>query len=138
MKNTVHHSFWRGSRLGLVLAFYISTRSGLADTPPAQTFTEPQSPPVRIACVGDSITYGAGLSDRAHDSYPADLGRWLGPGWDVRNYGVSGATSLKKGDLPYCNQEAHTEALAFKPQHRCHHAGHQRQQTSRRRQPRRR
>ncbi len=42
-------------------------------------------------------------------------GSLVGPGWDVRNFGVNGATLLKKGDLPYFKQKAHAEALAFKP-----------------------
>jgi len=73
------------------------------------------APSVRIACVGDSITYGSGLTNREHYSYPALLGRWLGPDYDVRNYGVSGATLLHKGDRPYFKQKAHGAALEFKP-----------------------
>ena len=39
----------------------------------------------------------------------------LGDKWQVRNFGVSGATMLKKGDKPYDKQKAYTEALAWKP-----------------------
>ncbi|HEV2318133.1 MAG TPA: GDSL-type esterase/lipase family protein [Verrucomicrobiae bacterium] len=73
------------------------------------------SEPIRVACVGDSITYGSGLTNRDSQSYPAWLGRWLGPGYDVRNFGRSGATLLQKGDLPYIKQPEHAQALAFKP-----------------------
>ncbi len=75
----------------------------------------PAPAPIRVACVGDSITYGAGLNDRADDAYPAWLGRWLGPSYDVRNFGRSGATLLHRGDLPYIKQKQHDEAVAFKP-----------------------
>jgi lysophospholipase L1-like esterase len=78
-----------------------------ADPPPPLT--------VRVACVGDSITFGAGLKDRHNDAYPAWLGRWLGTGWQVRNFGVSGATMLTKGNLPYIKQKTHNVAIAFKP-----------------------
>jgi acyl-CoA thioesterase I len=78
----------------------------LADAPVPQ--------PVRVACVGDSITYGVGIKDRKNDSYPVCLGRWLGSGYDVRNFGRSGATLLAKGDLPYIKQKQYTDALAFK------------------------
>lgn len=71
--------------------------------------------PIRVACVGDSITYGAGLKNRDHESYPYWLGRFMGPGYDVRNFGRSGATLLNKGDLPYIKQPQHDEAVAFKP-----------------------
>lgn len=70
---------------------------------------------IRVACVGDSITFGSGIKDRQHDSYPADLGRMLGAGYDVRNFGHSGATLLQKGDRPYIKVKEHAAALAFKP-----------------------
>jgi acyl-CoA thioesterase I len=69
----------------------------------------------RVACLGDSITFGAGVSDQAHHSYPALLGQWLGPKWDVRNFGVRGATLLKKGNKPYKEQPEFAAALQFKP-----------------------
>lgn len=76
---------------------------------------DPPAPPTRVACVGDSITYGAGLKDRHNDSYPVQLGHLLGTGWQVRNFGVSGATMLTKGNLPYIKQKTHNVAIAFKP-----------------------
>jgi len=75
----------------------------------------PVQAPIRVACVGDSITYGAGLKDRHNDAYPVWLGRWLGSGYDVRNFGHSGATLLQKGNLPYIKQKQYEETLAFKP-----------------------
>jgi hypothetical protein len=45
--------------------------------------------PIKVACIGDSITEGAGLSNPALESYPARLQRLLGAGYIVRNYGVS-------------------------------------------------
>jgi acyl-CoA thioesterase I len=71
--------------------------------------------PVRVACVGDSITWGFGISNRQSDSYPAQLGGRLGTNWDVRNFGVNGATLLHQGDRPYVKQAAYTRVLAFKP-----------------------
>jgi len=70
---------------------------------------------LRVACVGDSITYGAGIKDRKHKSYPAQLDRMLCEKWDVRNFGVNGATLLKEGDKPYWKQKAFQQALAFEP-----------------------
>ena len=35
---------------------------------------------VRVACVGDSITYGAGVANRGKNNYPKVLGGLLGPG----------------------------------------------------------
>ncbi|MBN1804158.1 MAG: hypothetical protein JW837_02795 [Sedimentisphaerales bacterium] len=72
-----------------------------------------------VACVGDSITYGSGISNRNYDSYPAQLGRMLqkfGGPWETRNFGVSGATLLRNGDLPYVQQSAYSQALTAEPE----------------------
>lgn len=71
---------------------------------------------IKIACIGNSITYGSGIKDRAKDSYPAVLNRLLGTNnYDVRNYGVGGRTLLNKGEHPYMNEQAYRDALAFEP-----------------------
>ena len=69
---------------------------------------------IRVACVGDSITAGAGVKD-ANNRYPARLGVLLGAEYEVKNFGVSGATMLDAGDKPYKKQKAYQEALEFKP-----------------------
>jgi lysophospholipase L1-like esterase len=75
-----------------------------------------QSSPIKVACIGNSITYGSGISDRPRDSYPSQLARMLGEKWIVRNFGVSGRTMLKKGDFPYWKEEAWAEVKAFQPE----------------------
>lgn len=67
--------------------------------------------PIRVACVGDSITYGMG----SKVPYPSHLQTLLGPDWDVGNFGVSGRTLLRKGDFPWWNEAACTNAVAFDP-----------------------
>jgi lysophospholipase L1-like esterase len=71
-----------------------------------------------VACVGDSITYGSGIANPAQDSYPSQLQRILqhyDPSWKVQNFGVSGATLLTKGDLPYVHQAAYSNAQLCNP-----------------------
>ncbi|MCL5281276.1 MAG: GDSL-type esterase/lipase family protein [Planctomycetes bacterium] len=71
-----------------------------------------------VACVGDSITYGSGIANRTVDSYPAQLQRILRQydlSWEVQNFGVSGATLLSRGDLPYIRQAAFANAQACNP-----------------------
>src|SRR4030042_1584268 len=71
-----------------------------------------------IACVGDSITYGSGISDRLNDSYPAQLQRMLrqyDPAWEVQNFGARGATLLSRGDTPYIRESAYSGAKACNP-----------------------
>jgi len=70
---------------------------------------------LKIACIGNSITYGAGIQDRINNSYPAQLQRMLGKGWDVRNFGSSGRTLLQHGDYPYRNEREFEEAKNFGP-----------------------
>lgn len=69
--------------------------------------------PVRVACVGNSITYGAGIENRERDAYPAQLQRMLGEGYVVGNFGKSGATLLNKGHRPYIEQKEFRQALTF-------------------------
>ena len=64
--------------------------------------------PVRVACVGDSITQGSG--------YPAKLQTLLGSDYTVRNFGVSGSTVSLNSTLPYMNQTAFKKAEEFDPE----------------------
>lgn len=74
------------------------------------------SAPVRVACIGDSLTYGKGLNERARRAYPAVLGRLLGPGYEVKNFGVNGCTAIRQSNKPYWEQRALTRASEFNPQ----------------------
>ena len=70
---------------------------------------------IRVACVGNSITYGAFINDRDKWSYPAQLQTYLGDGYEVRNFGVNGATLLSKGDNPYIKTREYKQAMEFRP-----------------------
>ncbi|MDA0375186.1 MAG: GDSL-type esterase/lipase family protein, partial [Planctomycetota bacterium] len=87
--------------LGPALALALS-----AALAPAQT---------RVACLGDSITYGARLEDRESQAWPVRLGVLLGDDYDVRNFGVGGRTLLRKADTPLVRTGAWREALEFAP-----------------------
>ncbi|MGI6007772.1 MAG: GDSL-type esterase/lipase family protein [Ruminococcus sp.] len=73
------------------------------------------SRPVRIACVGDSITWGAYLEKRSRECYPARLQQYLGKTFLVKNFGVNSATVQKSGDKPYWEQDAFLNSAAFAP-----------------------
>lgn len=73
-------------------------------------------PQVRIACVGDSITYGAGIENREQNSYPAKLQKLLGRDFEVRNYGRSGSRLSKGAPLSYWETQELKDALLFNPQ----------------------
>ena len=72
-----------------------------------------QQKTIKVACVGNSITYGYGIENREQNSYPSVLQRLLGTGYKVENFGHSGATLLSKGHRPYIQQEEYQKALAF-------------------------
>ena len=78
----------------------------------------------KVACIGDSITYGLGLANRETESYPAQLQKLLDesePGkYEVRNFGNSGRGiyldsmrgSEKRG---FRYMPEHKAALEWKP-----------------------
>lgn len=80
-----------------------------------RSFKAPRKDAVRVACIGNSITFGAGIKNRSRDSYPSVLARMLGDNYWVKNFGVSARTMLNKGDHPYMNEPAYKNALAFNP-----------------------
>lgn len=71
--------------------------------------------PIKVACVGNSITYGYLLVDRETEAYPARLQQLLGSGYEVMNFGRSSATLLRNGHFPYVTQPEYEQALAYKP-----------------------
>ena len=79
--------------------------------------------PIRVACIGNSVTYGYGHSNPSKTSYPTRLGEMLGEGYEVRNFGHSGATLLFRGHRPYIQQQAWRNALAFAPDKAIIHLG---------------
>ena len=80
-----------------------------------RSFKAPRKDAVRVACIGNSITFRAGIRNRSRDSYPSVLARMLGDSYWVKNFGVSARTMLNKGDHPYMNEPAYKNALAFNP-----------------------
>ena len=69
----------------------------------------------RIACVGNSITEGAGASNRPQKGYVGILTSMLGDAYEVGNFGVSGATACRNTQKPYTGLDAFTKAKEFQP-----------------------
>ena len=65
-----------------------------------------------VACIGNSITLGVGLTDPANDSYPSKLAVLLDDDYDVINYGTGGRTLLQNTDLPYIESTTHGFSVA--------------------------
>lgn len=68
---------------------------------------------IKVACVGNSVTYGYTIENREVNCYPAQLQRLLGDRYEVKNFGKSGATLLDRGHRPYKQQDEYKQALAF-------------------------
>lgn len=71
--------------------------------------------PIKVACIGNSITYGARIANRENDSYPSQLQQLLGANYQVSNFGVNSATLLHKGNKPYIKQPQYQQALQSNP-----------------------
>ncbi|MGD9782197.1 MAG: GDSL-type esterase/lipase family protein [Kiritimatiellia bacterium] len=80
----------------------------MATSAPAQT-------PRRVACIGDSITYGDKIPDRDARSYPAVLQRLSQGRFEVGNFGVNGATALRIPFRSWSDSRACREAIDFAP-----------------------
>ena len=76
---------------------------------------QPKEGQLRVACVGDSVTYGFGVPRRSVNCYPAVLQKLLGEGYCVNNYGYSGRTACLMGDRPYRTERLCTESRMFAP-----------------------
>ncbi|HMQ42912.1 MAG TPA: sialate O-acetylesterase [Mariniflexile sp.] len=70
---------------------------------------------IKVACVGNSVTYGAGIENRDENSYPIQLQQLLGTDYEVANFGYSGATMLKNGHKPYWEKEVFKKSQEFAP-----------------------
>lgn len=74
---------------------------------------------IRIAFIGNSITYGSGLASPETDCYPSQLQVMLndvyGDTCVVGNYAVSGRTLLRNGDYPLWDKQQFADALQFVP-----------------------
>ncbi|MBB5352125.1 sialate O-acetylesterase [Haloferula luteola] len=94
--------------LTFLFALFLTLQVTAAPLDPTK-FTEP----VRVACIGDSITFGSGITNGR--TYPAQLQDLLGDNWTVRNFGLSGRTLMRSGDRPYWKEPTLQQARNFLP-----------------------
>lgn len=71
-----------------------------------------EAAPIKVACIGDSITYGTGLTDRASEAYPAQLQTILGVNYEVRNFGNPG-----RGVYLHTMRGQERRGFRFMPEH---------------------
>lgn len=74
----------------------------------------PAEEQIRIACVGDSITYGTGVENREENCYPVKLQEALGTEqWRVGNFGVDGVTAQEAPKASYRKQDRYQQSLDY-------------------------
>ncbi len=79
------------------------------------TFSTYAQKKIKVACIGNSVTYGYSHENPDVTSYPSQLAIMLGDDYEVGNFGKSGATLLRKGHRPYNEQEEFKKAIEFAP-----------------------
>lgn len=70
---------------------------------------------IKVACVGDSITYGCMVASRNKNNYPAVLNELLGQEYCVGNFGYTDRTAIKTADKPYTAEKLYQQSLDFRP-----------------------
>lgn len=93
----------------LALAVYMGMLDRLHILP------RPRPGQIRVACVGDSITYGFFVRGQLWNSYPSVLQKMLGKDYCVGNFGFSNRTASEDGDYPYTAEKLYKKSLDFQP-----------------------
>jgi acyl-CoA thioesterase I len=70
---------------------------------------------IKVVCIGDSITDGAGTQNQSTSAYPAVLSKLLGPAYSVVNSGRGGATMLRQSDSPFWVRKEFSNVFAVQP-----------------------
>lgn len=70
---------------------------------------------IKVACIGDSITWGFTLLNPWKQSYPALLQEKLGDGYEVRNFGYNDASASFFADTPYVSKLVYRRSLVWNP-----------------------
>jgi len=82
---------------------------------PQWAAAEEPADPIRVSCVGDSLTFGYLSSNQQTKSYPSRLQELLGDGYVVSNFGRNSATLLTGTDLAYEDQQVYRDSLTSDP-----------------------
>lgn len=70
---------------------------------------------IKIACIGDSITYGMRVKNRRGNCYPSLLQKMLGEGYNVRNFGLNNRNVMLESPYPYKKEKQFQRSLDFVP-----------------------
>ena len=86
---------------------YFNGISGMSNT------TDAKDGQIKVACVGDSTTYGHGIKNWPKNNYPSVLQNLLGDTYHVNNYGVSSFAVQLSADRSYRTLPHYQESLSY-------------------------
>lgn len=86
---------------------YFNGISGMSNT------TDAKDGQIKVACVGDSTTYGHGIKNWPKNNYPSVLQNLLGDNYHVNNYGVSSFAVQVDADRSYRTLPHYQESLSY-------------------------
>lgn len=86
---------------------YFNGISGMSNT------TDAKDGQIKVACVGDSTTYGHGIQNWPKNNYPSVLQNLLGDQYHVNNYGVSSFAVQTDADRSYRSLPHYQESLDY-------------------------
>ena len=93
-----------------VIIGYVLYYNGKSDIMTHPEYREGQ---IRVACVGDSTTYGYGLKNQPENSYPIFLSELLGDDYHVCNFGNIRVTVQPDGDQPYIKTYTYRDSVEY-------------------------
>ena len=107
MKNSINRTIYQ--KLIYILLVLVS----IIYTAQSQTYK------VKIAILGNSITYGTKLGNPIFERYSTQLDQMLseiyGDTCEIKNYGVSGRTMMRSAEKPLWNESKFESALKYVP-----------------------
>lgn len=70
---------------------------------------------IKVACVGDSITYGMSVINWPKNTYPAQMSEKLGDDYHVLNFGFSGKTAQENNEESYRATKLYEKSKDYNP-----------------------
>jgi len=101
-------------RLVTIVAAWASVAAAGAEPNAKPIQPRADGSPFKVACIGDSITYGSMVSP-GYDDYPTVLGRLLGKRFTTGNFGAVAMNLCKSTGYSYFTTQQFKDAKAFAP-----------------------
>ena len=81
----------------------------------AWRYVQPKDNQIRVACVGDSVTFGMNMKKWYENAYPFQLREMVSDDYCIENFGYSGRTVMKSCDRPYVRYKLYKKSKNYLP-----------------------